>query len=107
MKYTQTQTRDPFSSMSARMTLVAFTTAVFSLTLAVSNAPGKDLILTAAGHPAEGNLESFLGESKLDIQQVYTDGRFPNILVAVDGSLLALWAGVKVRRSEDGGQTGA
>ncbi len=35
----------------------------------------------------------------------YKGGRFPNILVAVDGTVLALWGGVKVRRSEDGGET--
>ncbi len=60
---------------------------------------------TAAGHPAEGELESFMGEPKFDIQQVYKGGRFPNMLVAVDGTVLALWNGVKVRRSQDGGQT--
>jgi sialidase-1 len=61
--------------------------------------------VTAAGLPAEGKLEPFLGEAKLDIKQVHKGGRFPNMLVAVDGTLLALWAGVKVRRSEDGGET--
>ena len=57
------------------------------------------------GHPAEGRLESFMGEPKLDIQQVHKGDRFPNIVVAVDGTVLALWGGVKVRRSEDGGET--
>jgi len=77
------------------------------MALAVTGAPGKDRGRTAAGHPAEGKLESFLGmgEPKLDIQQVHKGGRFPNILVAVDGTVLALWGGVKVRRSEDGGET--
>ena len=62
---------------------------------------------TVAGHPAEGKLESFMdmGEPKLDIQQVHKGGRFPNVVVAVDGTVLALWGGVKVRRSEDGGET--
>ena len=53
----------------------------------------------------EGKLAPFLGEPKLDIQQVFKGGRFPNVVVAMDGSVLALWNGVKVRRSEDGGQT--
>jgi len=60
---------------------------------------------TAAGHPAEGRLEDFLGEPKLDIQQVFKGNRFPNVVVAVDGTVLALWNGVKVRRSEDAGKT--
>ncbi len=78
---------------------------VFSVALFVIEAQGRDLALTAAGKPTEGNLESFLGEPKLDIQQVHKGDRFPNALVAVDGAVLALWGGVKVRRSEDGGRT--
>ena len=61
--------------------------------------------ITAAGHPAEGKLESFIGEPKFDMQQVHEGDRFPNALVAVDGTVLAVWNGVKVRRSEDGGDT--
>lgn len=105
MMNTLTQTRALFCGTGVRRGLAAFVTAVFSVTLAVSEAPGKDMRCTAAGHPAQGKLESFLGEPKLDIQQVYKDGRFPNTLVAVDGTVLALWGGVKVRRSEDGGGT--
>ena len=54
---------------------------------------------------AEGEFDAFLGEPELEIQQVHRGGRFPNIVVAMDGSVLALWGGVKLRRSEDGGQT--
>jgi len=99
------QTRAPLSGTSLRRGLAAFVTAVFFVILAVSDAPCKDMRLAAAGHPVEGGLKSFLSEPKLDIQQVYKDGRFPNALVAVDGTVLALWGGVKVRRSEDGGRT--
>jgi len=53
----------------------------------------------------EGKLEPFLGEASLEIQQVFKGGRFPNIVTAVDGTVLAFWNGVKVRRSEDGGET--
>lgn len=53
----------------------------------------------------EGPLQAFLGKPKLDLQQVHEGGRFPNILVTVDGTVLAIWGGVKVRRSEDGGET--
>ena len=105
MMNTPTETRDPFSGTGVKRGPAAFAAVVFCVALAVAEAPGKDGGLTAAGHPAEGNLESFLGEPELDIQQVHTGGRFPNIVVAVDGTLLALWGGVKVRRSEDGGET--
>ena len=43
----------------------------------------KNIGLTAAGHPSEGVLKSFLGEPKIEIQQVYKRGRFPTIVVAV------------------------
>ncbi len=92
-------------STAAKRGLMAFATIAFSMALAVGEAPGGDQRLTAAGKPAEGRLESFLGESKLGIQPVHKGGRFPNIVVAVDGTVLALWNGVKVRRSEDGGET--
>jgi len=78
-------------ALSAILTLVAASSA------RAATAPAR--------LPVEGALESFLGEPKLNIQQVHKGGRFPNIVVAVDGSVLALWGGVKVRRSEDGGET--
>ena len=52
----------------------------------------------------EGELAAFMGEPKLEIQQVFQGGRFPNVAVAVDGTVLAAFDGVKVRRSEDGGK---
>jgi sialidase-1 len=59
-----------------------------------------------ATEPApEGELKSFLGEPKIDQQQVFRSDRFPTVVVAKDGSVLAVWNGVKVRRSEDGGAT--
>ena len=44
---------------------------------------------------------------KFDVQQVFSSERFPNIVVAKDGSLLATWGNTKVvaKRSEDGGVT--
>jgi len=72
---------------------------------------GAALVFAAVGSavaevPVEGNLDSFLGEPTLDIQpNVHGGDRFPNIVVAMDGSVLAFWSGVKLRRSEDGGKT--
>jgi arylsulfatase A-like enzyme len=39
------------------------------------------------------------------VQRVFESGRFPNIVVATDGSVLAFWDGLIVRRSTDGGET--
>jgi len=70
-------------------------------------------LVAASAHAAEGKFEgkfegkidSFLGDEKLEIQQIFKGGRFPNVAVATDGTVLAVFNGVKVRRSEDGGKT--
>lgn len=59
----------------------------------------------ATGEPAEGRLASFLGAPAFEVRQVFGGDRFPNVVVAMDGTVLAFWNGVKVRRSEDGGKT--
>jgi len=105
VEYRMTNANGLFCGTNAARVLAALAVVGFSAAFALAEAPGKDEGLTAAGNPAEGKLESFLGEPKIDIQQVYRGGRFPNIIVAVDGTVLALWNGVKVRRSEDGGET--
>ena len=66
----------------------------------------KEIPQTAAGLPAEAALTPFLGEPKLEIQQVFKGNRFPNVVVTVKGTVLAVFGGVSVRRSEDGGKTG-
>jgi len=63
--------------------------------------------VTAAGHPAEGTIDALMGEPKLEMQQLFKEERFPNVEVAVDGTLLATWgsSSVRLRRSEDGGKS--
>ena len=78
---------------------------VITVAMAASMAQGKDIQRTAAGHPVDGALKPFMGEPAIDIKQVHKGGRFPNIVVALDGTLLNVWNGVKVRRSEDAGET--
>jgi len=61
----------------------------------------------------EGKLNPFLGEPAFEKKQIFTGERFPNIITATDGTVLATWGGhhrsgehsVRVRRSEDGGET--
>jgi hypothetical protein len=60
---------------------------------------------TKAGLPAEGALKPFLGTPALTISQVHKRDRFPNIVVTVSGTLLAVHGNVMVKRSEDGGET--
>ena len=62
---------------------------------------------TAADKPAEGELAPFLGTARFEMAQVFQTERFPNIVVAVDGTVLAFWGNrsVRLRRSEDGGKT--
>ncbi|MFW6164401.1 MAG: exo-alpha-sialidase, partial [Planctomycetota bacterium] len=63
------------------------------------------LIATSLG-AAEGTLEPFLGEPAMEMRQVFKGERFPNVVVALDGTVLATWGSksVRVRRSEDGGK---
>ena len=62
---------------------------------------------TAAGHPAEGALDVWLDDAGLELTQVFKEQRFPNIAVAVDGSVIATFgnSGVRARRSSDGGRS--
>ena len=61
--------------------------------------------MTAAGKPAEGGLEVFLGEPRFEIQDLFAKDRFANVVVATDGTVLAFWGSEKMRmrRSDDGG----
>ncbi len=62
---------------------------------------------TAAGKPVEGALEPFLGEPRLEVQQVFSGERFPNMVVTTEGTVIATWGrnSYRVRRSQDGGET--
>ena len=55
---------------------------------------------------SEAKLKPFLGEPSVELQQVFKNQRFPNIVVATDGTLVATWGsdGVVARRSGDGGK---
>lgn len=55
----------------------------------------------------EGELEPFLGQPEFEVQPIFRGERFPNVVVATDGTVIATWGNksYKVRRSEDGGKT--
>jgi hypothetical protein len=54
-----------------------------------------------------GSLEPFLGDAHMELQKIFADERFPNVVVALDGTVVATWGtqNLVVRRSEDGGAT--
>ena len=58
-----------------------------------------------AAKAREGKIDSFLGKPVLESKQVFKNGRMPNVVVAMDGSVLAVWNGVICRKSKDGGET--
>ena len=70
-----------------------------------AEAAAEDRAKPAAG--LEGELEPFLGEPALEIVNLFPDQRFPNVVVALDGTIVATWGAtsIRVRRSEDGGET--
>lgn len=53
----------------------------------------------------EGPVEVFLKPAVFESRQVYAKERFPNVVVAMDGTVIAAWNGVQVRRSTDGGSS--
>lgn len=68
---------------------------------------GASSTLGSAALPGDGALQPFLGEAEFTDQQIFGDERFPNVLVAGDGTVVATWGSqvLRVRRSEDGGET--
>jgi sialidase-1 len=60
-----------------------------------------------AARRLEGDLDQFCGPAQLEMREIFEAERFPNVVVAMDGTVLATW-GAKLlvaRRSEDGGRT--
>ena len=58
-----------------------------------------------APHRLEGNIDSFLSEPRFHLQEIFSEERFPNVVVALDGTVIATWGSrnLVARRSEDGG----
>ena len=66
---------------------------------------GAQAQLNAEDREVEGSLSPFVGDAKLESTTLFDDERFPNVVVALDGTILATWGSrrIRVRRSEDGG----
>ncbi len=63
------------------------------------------LAMSGMATAVEGALDPFLGAPVFETRPLFSEDRFPNVAVAMDGSILAFWDGVIVRRSEDGGDS--
>lgn len=57
--------------------------------------------------PVEGTVSAFLGKPTFEMQKLFQQQRFPNVVVTTQGTVLATWGsdGVYAKRSEDGGKT--
>ena len=57
--------------------------------------------------PLEGPLGAFLGEPRMEVQQLFDRERHPNVVVTLKGTVLATLGNtsLRARRSEDGGNT--
>lgn len=88
---------------------ITILSTLLTLCVLLNGCTKKPVPMTAAGNPAEGNIESFLGEPRFDIQNLSERAAWPNLVVAVDGTVLPFWIGrnepPRFRRSEDGGAT--
>jgi len=96
------------SNRMFRATISATVVATFLFGGAVAESSEQEL-RTAAGKPAEGLLDVFLGEPLLEKQVIFEGDksvREPYFAVAVDGTVLAMRNYAKqLRRSEDGGRS--
>lgn len=54
-----------------------------------------------------GSIDPFLGDEQMELQEIFVEERFPNVVVALGGTVVATWGAKQlvVRRSEDGGVT--
>src|SRR5690606_2006164 len=92
----------------ALLSLVALEALVLcigsSLTPAQEIEGGEDRS-RASDAPSDPTLAAFLRAGEIEKQPLFSDERFPNIVVALDGTVVATWGSrrIRVRRSEDGG----
>ena len=97
-----------FTASRRFKTSLRYVLVLLSGTLAAGCAsPGAEQSTNSPGSAMEGALEPFMEEASLEISEVFSGERFPNVVVATDGTVLATWGrnNIRVRRSEDGGET--
>lgn len=80
-----------------------FASAWILATLLLGCARGPYLARNDPSNSMEGAINPFLGTPRFEQQTLFGKDRFPNVVVTRQGTVLAFWNGVIVRRSEDGG----
>lgn len=96
---------------STRCFLPVLVLSLFALLTALFVCPdvlsAEETNKTVQKNEIEGKLDPFLGDPGFKMQQVFKGERFPNVVVAMDGTVVASWGSstVRVRRSDDGGKT--
>ncbi len=85
------------------MQIMSIPNQVFCFTLVAAVVAG----LPASGQAVEGSAQEFLGEPAMEMVTVFSNERFPNVVVTMKGTVIASFGNskVRVRRSEDGGKT--
>ena len=49
----------------------------------------REALQIAEGQLAEAGIDAFLGEAKFEMQKLFDGERFPNVVVATDGTVVA------------------
>ena len=78
--------------------------ALFLIGFALTCLPGE---VAGDDRKLEESLQPFIGEPRMEMQQIFRNERFPNIVVTLKGTVIVTWGNnnIRARRSEDGGQT--
>ncbi|MBX3417176.1 MAG: exo-alpha-sialidase [Pirellulaceae bacterium] len=63
----------------------------------------NNLYKPASAH--EGQIEAFLKPAAFETQSLFAKDRFPTLVIAMDGTVIAAWNNGLIRRSSDGGTT--
>ena len=78
--------------------------ALFLIGFALTCLPGE---VAGDDRKLEESLQPFIGEPRMEMQQIFRNERFPNIVVTLKGTVIVTWGNnnIRARRSEDGGKT--
>ncbi len=95
-------TRSPRRPRILALAIVAAATSGCA-SIAVDGRPPQAPNLAATA--TDGPLSAFLGPAEFAEQPLHASGRFPNVVITTAGTVVSVFGGVEVRRSEDGGRS--
>lgn len=99
--------RTTFGAFAAAIVLVFLVQNKLSAFKLTNEVTINDAANISNNRQGEGKLAPFLGEKKFDLNPLFKNERFPNIVVSMKGTLIATWgtSSVRAKRSEDGGKS--